>query len=57
MHERHGALMVDYFSSSTLLNRKNAQRLRGRFYICLLLFLYLKIILYLLIRDISLVYI
>lgn len=57
MHERQGALMVDYFSSSTLLNRKNAQRLRGRFYTCLLLFLYLKIILYLLIRDISLVYI
>lgn len=23
--------MVDHFSSSTFLNRKNAQRLRGRF--------------------------
>ena len=49
--------MADHFSSSTFLNRKNVQCLRGRFYICWLLFLYLKIILYLLIRDILLVYI
>lgn len=39
MHERQGALMADHFSSSTFLNRKNAQRLRGRFYVCWLLFL------------------
>ena len=57
MHERQGALMADHFSSSTFLNRKNAQRLRGRFYVCWLLFLQLKIIIYLLIRDILLVYI